>query len=44
MRGEEAQVQDAFCGGEGEEADGESGGAEHVGGCFSVFGAVRGRG
>lgn len=44
MRGEEARVRDAFCGGEGKEGDGEGGGAERVGGCFGVFGAVGGWG
>jgi len=45
MRGEEARVRDAFCGGEGEE-DGEGGGAERVGGCcWGVGGALeRGQG
>lgn len=43
MRGEEARVRDAFCGGEGEE-DGEGGGAERVGGALAVLGAVGGLG
>ena len=41
MRGEEARVREDFCGGEGEEEDGEGGGAERVGGCCWRWGVRR---